>query len=192
MHNLSQPMAQCSLHNGVFAGSCDPVPLFQLDQHGMFCARCIVPGKGDVDTLRGLRNVQLDGQAGVIGDFFITQHLGHVAKGAFPGIDLRRCDLLSGRGLEALEDYFLDVVIIVIVEELLLGGFVNDQLLSSLANVRIQIWSYFLLVFQAFSTGYFSPFSFSFCWAAALRSTPSTDARRTTYISTSANSSFTA
>lgn len=43
----------------------------------------------------------------------------------------------------------------------------------------LQNWSYFLLLFRAFSIGYFRLFCSSFCRAAASRSTPRTEARRT-------------
>lgn len=71
--------------------------------------------------------MQLDGQASVVGHFLVAQHLGHVAEGAFPRVDFRVADAFAGDRLEMLEDHFFDIVVVAVLQELLLGRFVNDH-----------------------------------------------------------------
>ncbi|MCY1294960.1 hypothetical protein D9M70_442800 [compost metagenome] len=60
MHHLAQPLTQRGFHDGVFAGGNNLVPLLQLYKHRMLRPRLIMPGKGDVNALGGLRYVQFD------------------------------------------------------------------------------------------------------------------------------------
>lgn len=125
--DLAQAIAQGGADDGVLAGGAGLAPLLQFDQHRVLGSRLVAPGEGDVDALGGLGDMQLDGQACVVGHFLVAQHLGHVAEGAFPRVDFRVADAFAGDRLEMLEDHLFDIVVVAVLQELLLGRFVNDH-----------------------------------------------------------------
>jgi len=127
---FSDCTAEKRLDDAVFVldGFCRfPVPLFQLDDSDVFVAVGVAARNHEVNASGRQRNLELDGDTGLLRDVSIIQQVRHVLQGVFPRPDFVLTGSPGALLVESGLDFIDDAVLHHVVHESLRRILVNNH-----------------------------------------------------------------
>ena len=125
--DLTLPPAQEGADDSILGGGLGFLPLLQLHDHGGALAIAADAGEDEVDAFAGLRDIEFDSYAGVVGDIGITKDRIHVAEGIFPRGQFAPSHGCSQRALDRVVHDIRNPVGEDVGAEIGFGGEVDDH-----------------------------------------------------------------
>lgn len=126
--DLAVGAAEVGPHDGVLAGHlADRLPLLELDDDRRLDSVPVGTGDDHVDALLGVRDVVLEGDAGVIRDDRVAEHAGHHAEGVLPGLELAAAGVVAHLREDRLSELLIDQIAVDVSGETGLGALVDDH-----------------------------------------------------------------